>query len=194
MQTDTSSLIRAFIALDIPDVVKNELALVVAILRKTGADVKWVDTKNLHLTLKFLGEITREQVQEIHEALTRIVGQQRPFLIHLSGIGGFPSMERARVLWVGVDEGDEIVENLVWEIEEAVSSIGCEKEAKPFSSHLTIGRVKNFRHWETLIDTAKRISFSSASRIEVSHMNLYQSILSPHGPTHHLIHKTSFGG
>lgn len=184
--------IRSFITVDIPDIVKNELALLVTTLKKTGNDVKWVDTKNLHLTLKFVGKITEQQVQGIQEVLTRIGGQQRQFSIHLSGVGGFPSIERARILWVGIDEGQEIMKNLAGKIEEAVSSIGCEKEAKPFSSHLTIGRVKNLRHWKTLMDTVKGISFSSASRIEVNHVSLYRSILSPKGASYHLIQKIDF--
>ena len=94
--------IRSFIAVDIPEDLKKELRGLVETLKKDGADVKWVEIGNLHLTLKFLGWTEEEQLSKVKNLLRTLCSEEKPFRVHASALGGFPSLGHPRVLWVGL--------------------------------------------------------------------------------------------
>ncbi|MBI1976480.1 MAG: RNA 2',3'-cyclic phosphodiesterase [Candidatus Omnitrophica bacterium] len=179
--------IRSFIALDIPDKVKNELSLLVSTLEKTGADVKWVKKENFHLTLKFLGQITEEQVNHVKRILEKISQKQRRFSFHLSGLGSFPDLRRPRVLWVGIDRGVEMLEVLTEKIESEIAQTGIKGENRLFSPHLTLGRVRSPRNLQKLVTCMEQVDFSSSEEIFPEHVSLYKSILSPKGSVYEVI-------
>ena len=136
-------LLRAFIAIEIPARVQDEIQAATASLQNTlGPDlVRWVAPRNLHLTLKFLGDISPASVEILQQMLRTESGQHRPFEIRLEGLGAFPTVHRPRVIWTGL-VAPGALDSLQRGIESASARLGYEAEERPFSPHLTLGRVK----------------------------------------------------
>ncbi len=137
------SLLRAFIALEIPVLIQDAIQQQTAGLRKAANSslVRWVPAHNLHLTLKFLGDVSTSNLQFVTQMLTREASQHPSFSLRIGRLGSFPNSRRARVIWVGIHAPAEL-ETLQRGIESAAARLGYEAEERPFSPHLTIGRVK----------------------------------------------------
>ena len=137
------SLLRAFIAVEIPSSLQHTIQESISGLRKTlGNDlVRWVPPQNVHLTLKFLGDVSSSNLDLIKQMMTAEVAQQRCFEMQVEGIGSFPSSRRPRVIWVGL-HAPAALESLQRGIESASARLGYTSEEKSFSPHLTVGRVK----------------------------------------------------
>ena len=124
---------RAFIGIALPSVVRETLSALQHELARSGADVKWVEPEHLHVTLKFLGEITEAQRQAVEGILRDIGAREPPFLLGMEGLGAFPTIEAPRVMWVGLSEGREAVIRIAQAIEEEGSRIQLPKEERPFA-------------------------------------------------------------
>ncbi|RKY88617.1 RNA 2',3'-cyclic phosphodiesterase [candidate division KSB1 bacterium] len=142
-------MIRCFIAIDLPGSLKKKIGEIQAKLKGSGADVKWVKPDNIHLTLKFLGEITPEKVEEVKASLDGI--SVKKMEISARNVGAFPSLKRPRVIWVGIEKGLEKLKDFSNIIEKEMQKIGFEKEKRSFKPHLTIGRVKSQRNIGNLV-------------------------------------------
>ncbi|MFA5345106.1 MAG: RNA 2',3'-cyclic phosphodiesterase [Candidatus Omnitrophota bacterium] len=178
---------RAFIAIELPREIKNKLSELQTLLKKSGADVKWAEPKNIHLTLKFLGEIDKNKSVKIAEIIADTAKKSRQFRISLSSIGAFPNIEFAQVIWVGIDKGDKAIKALVKELEERFEKLGILKEKRPFSSHITIGRAKNLLNKDKLAQALKESeSYFSGKNIafDVNKIDLFKSTLGPSGPVY----------
>ena len=134
--------IRAFIALELSEDVKRALADYVAPLRKLGGQVSWVKPENAHFTLKFLDEVTPQQIQALAEMLTSICRRFAPFEAEVAESGCFPNERHPRVLWVGIREASGKMEELAGQVENACHRMGFAKENRKFSPHVTIARVR----------------------------------------------------
>ncbi len=135
-------MLRAFIAIEIPLEIKKAIAAQTASLQKeTGHAVRWVTLDNIHLTLKFLGEISPSSVELLSQSLQLECSQYAPFEIAVSSLGCFPSPRRPRVIWIGLHAPAELTQ-LQHKIETTVARLGYDMQDKPFSPHLTIGRVR----------------------------------------------------
>ena len=99
--------LRTFIAVEIDSQTKQKISDLIASLKKSNADVKWVTKDQMHLTLKFLGNIEQNKVQEISDVLKSIADNFKPFSISLSAIAGFPNLNRPKVIWLGIEKGAE---------------------------------------------------------------------------------------
>jgi 2'-5' RNA ligase len=177
--------IRTFIAVPVGEDVKQAVAALEADLARAGADVKWVEPRNLHLTLKFLGDTKTRQIEPICGALREAVRGAAAFDTTLAGTGTFPpGGRRIRVVWVGLAEGKERLAELAGRVECACATQGFAKEQRPFSAHLTIGRVRPGAR--RLEDLAARVSEAGFNPLKVSvdRVNLVRSELSPKGPTY----------
>ena len=137
--------IRTFIAVPIPEAVKGRIADLLQGLVSTGADVKWVRVDAVHLTLKFLGDVERERISAVTGAVRRAVSGFPKTAVHLAGTGAYPDIRRPRVLWVGVAEGSDRLRSLAEKVDAALAGDGFERETRPFSAHLTLGRVRSPR-------------------------------------------------
>ncbi len=104
--------------------------------------VRWARPENVHLTLKFLGDVREEVLGDLHAALEEVCAGHAPFDVELAGLGAFPSAQRARVLWAGVGTGFEELRSLAADLDEALSPLGFEREERPYTPHLTLGRVR----------------------------------------------------
>lgn len=150
--------------------------------------MKWVEPENIHLTVKFLGEITPEQLSEVTGILTECCKGVKPFAITLKSVGAFPSASRPQVVWVGAEptdaESGEALTRLVDGLEEWLETIGIPREARAFKLHLTLGRTKgpkgNDRLAKAIGDGADRLF----GEMLVEEIVLMQSQLSPGGPTY----------
>jgi 2'-5' RNA ligase len=176
-------VLRAFIAINITPETIAKIGEAVAELKGSLAAVRWVNPGNIHLTLKFLGDIDDSQVESIEAALARQLQPFPRFTIHAKGLGVFPGTRRPRVLWVGLDQ-PRLVE-LAATVEAALVPLGFAPEQRGFQPHLTIGRFRQFN------DTAKQLA-EELERwknypfgvSEVDEVTLFQSVLRPGGALH----------
>lgn len=175
-------MIRAFIAIDLPDDVRAAIEKAQARLKRahTGVKVSWTKTDNLHLTLQFLGYIEEEMIAKIGEGLEAVAGKHGPFELTVAGAGAFPDEKRPRVLWVGCDDAGGL-KALATSAQTAMQPLGFQPEHREFSAHLTLGRVKRPQPDVALtraLDSIKNNVFG-AMRVEAIH--LFQSELHPEG-------------
>jgi 2'-5' RNA ligase len=134
--------IRTFISVHIPGAVREAIGSWMGRLRPIGEDVKWVRCENLHLTLKFLGDVEESRVAAVGSAVEKAVSSRPPFNLALGGTGAFPNVRRPSVLWIGVPLGAEPMVALAAGIESELAGLGFDREKRPFSAHLTLGRVR----------------------------------------------------
>lgn len=176
---------RTFIALELPERIKDSLAQLQNQLKASGADVKWVDPNNIHLTLKFLGERDEKKVEKIIQIIDEVAKTKNSFQIHISSLGVFPKIDFPRVVWVGIDKGDNETKEIAKELEEKIAKIGIPKEDRPFSSHITIGRVRSPLKKEKLVQALKDLENNLGRQnleFEVRRITLFKSTLTPKGP------------
>jgi 2'-5' RNA ligase len=128
---------RTFIALDIDDAIRQRIALFMEGVRGFAPDARWVRAESLHVTLKFIGEKPIETVEEIKRVLSEARGE--PISIHFRGYGFFPTAKAARVFWLGIESGPQLL-SLAKAVDEATSALGIAKEDHPFTPHLTLAR------------------------------------------------------
>ncbi|RLE66906.1 MAG: RNA 2',3'-cyclic phosphodiesterase [Thermoprotei archaeon] len=173
--------VRCFIAIDIedPNVIQNILRVQQA-LSSLGKQLKLVEKENIHLTLRFLGEIPSTLVDDVVNALSRV--DFSPFRITLHGIGAFPRLSRPNVIWVGVVEGVNELKELASKINLVLKKLGFPPPDKPFSPHITIARIKRRPDINTLVDIVNTFINDTYGSILVDNFRLKKSTLTPKGP------------
>jgi 2'-5' RNA ligase len=172
---------RLFIAIELPDEIKQGIARVQEELRKAGADAGWTRPEGIHLTLKFLGEVPEAKVQEIMTALTAAAKGIGMLKLEVEGAGAFPHAKSPRVLWTGVRGDTEKLAALQAAIEDGMEQLGFDREARKFSPHLTLARIKFPKHrdnWQQMIEEIKNVMLGS---FEAGHVSLMQSELKREG-------------
>ena len=183
---------RLFIAVNIKAETKNKIAGIQSALKKgpASADVKWIETENLHLTLKFLGEVEGDKQENlVSEKLRQAIIGIKKFEIDFEKIGVYPNETAPRVLWLGVGKGKEELASLANRIENSLSAIGFEKEKRPFSAHLTLGRFKSSQKGrEKISGIIGKMPSEKISDI-VEAVYLMKSTLTPRGPIYEVVEK-----
>lgn len=179
-------LVRSFIAIELPADVRAELASIEEKLKvRRHPFVKWVDPESIHLTLKFLGSVSGETIPEIVEAMSLVAQPVSPFTLQIGGTGAFPNWQRPQVVWVGVGGEMGRLTTLQRELEAALSPLGFPPESRPFSPHLTLGRLRErvtpedrrrFGLW------AQSVKFGASLSFEVNAVRLMKSQLTSSGP------------
>jgi len=180
---------RTFIAVAISSEVREKLAQIQAEFRKGDPDVKWVEPENLHITLKFLGEVSENKLPDVIEKARLAVSEISNFRMHLSGLGSFPNLKSPRVVWVGTSEGKDELKKLNEKIEENLSNLGFAREKREFSAHLTIGRVRSLRGKGKLVKKIEELGNTDVGEFSVDKVLVMESQLSPKGPTYRIIEK-----
>jgi 2'-5' RNA ligase len=180
--------IRSFIALELNDDVKEDLSGLIQQLKTAGADVKWANPKNIHLTLKFLGHITPDSIEAVKKTVDSVAQNNKAFRLTLAGTGAFPKPSHPRVIWVGIGEGKLEIQKLYEFLETNLEKNGFQREERPFSPHLTVGRVKSPKNREGLASQLERVSFAPTHAVQVDHLTLFQSTLTPQGPIYTPLH------
>ncbi len=182
--------VRAFIAVDIddPEVRKKIIAFRDAVAA-SGAHVKIVEDENIHLTLRFLGNIPETLIDDIYDVMRSI--RFKPFKIRVSGVGCFPNINRPRVVWVGVTEGYEELKRIRDELERGLRGLGFRPEREEFVAHITVARVKSGRKREALRKVIEEFQDFDAGEMVVRYIRLKQSILTPRGPIYRTLREVS---
>ncbi len=134
--------IRAFIAIEIAEEIRQKIDTFQAELKRSSEPVSWTKSQNIHLTLKFLGEIEQNQIDDIASQLQMVTEPIASFSISIQGVGLFPSSKRPRVLWVGVQDLSDELLGLAEKVHDHLNHVGFTKEKRLFKPHLTLGRVK----------------------------------------------------
>ena len=173
--------IRSFIAIEVPQALKSRIEELQRELRRTDADAKWVRREAIHLTLKFLGSIPQEAVEKISRALAPVISAWVPFEIRIHGMGGFPSSRNPRVVWVGLDRGKGEVHSLQQAIERPLAELSFPPEDRPFSPHLTLGRVRSSRGKSALAQVLEKHREVEIGNFRASEVFLFRSELKPSG-------------
>lgn len=180
------SLIRAFIAFDLSQAVSQQLEEIVRQLkiRLPGKAVRWVAVKNIHLTIKFLGDISPANLSTLEQTLQSEASRFPVFSFTVGGLGAFPSVRRPRVVWVGVQAPAELA-GLQRSVEKALERLGYPAEGRPFSPHLTLGRVgRNITpdELQRLSQALETAQVGQLGSVQAQAIHLIRSELRPDGP------------
>jgi 2'-5' RNA ligase len=167
---------RTFLAVEVPENTRKVIYNFIRTEAKKELPVKWVQLDNMHITLKFLGEIDDKKRAEIRPVITEVCRQHPPFTIEMGNFGCFPNARNPRVIWFGTKHGGEELSAIAVELEKELARFGFEEE-KRFHPHLTVGRVKKSCNVEDIL--AKPLS---TEPFNVSSLVLFKSVLRPEGP------------
>lgn len=172
---------RCFVACELPESVRTAIGSVVKGLADGGRGVRWVAPGNLHLTLKFLGELDESRVPEFSALMRETAGRHAGFDLEFSGMGTFPERGAPRVVWIGTAGDVEPLGKLVNDIEEIAERVGVAREKRPFAAHVTIGRVRDEQRCRALGGWLKKNPGGSFGRARMESLTLFRSDLTPTG-------------
>lgn len=179
--------VRAFIAIALPDTIIRHLEALQNQLRAAGLKLNWVRPGNIHLTLKFLGDIEQAQVEQVAAAMQSAVRDHAPFELAVQGMGVFPTLRRPRVLWVGVGGQTDGLLSLYHSLEESLAGVGIAREARPFKAHLTLARIKGPVPPRKLVQAVEKGGQGAPLPLPVKEVALLQSRLQPTGAVYTLL-------
>lgn len=171
---------RSFISVNLAQDIKENISETMESLKGRQWDVRWIPSGNLHITLKFLGEIRESSLQAIRNKLLQVSSRQTRFSIGLCGAGVFPDGRHPRIVWLGMPDSDRL-KKLQEEIDVSMASLGFERERRLFSPHLTIGRIKTLTGTDLLMSRIETLKNKDFGNIEVSNFSLMKSELKPAG-------------
>jgi 2'-5' RNA ligase len=171
--------VRLFVALDIPEEVRGAIGKLASKLGPACRSAKWTKIENVHVTLKFIGEVSREKCEEIETALLHLHFPATIAMI-FRGLGFFPDERRPRVLWAGVEATDQLPK-LATAVESALEPLGVPRERREFSPHLTLARIESTRELPQLLTAIASVSPAEFGRSVAREFHLYQSVTKPGG-------------
>ena len=174
------SQVRAFLAIELDDDLKPKINKLIKEFRQTDAKIKYVELVNLHLTLKFFGDIDTNGLKLLEDRIAGVVSEFKPFNVKIKGCGAFPNNNHIKVIWVGIDE-DSIIKELHDKLDEEFVRLGFDKDKK-FSTHLTIGRMKAAKNKNKVKSIIEEFEEVEIGEMEVSKISLKKSTLTPSGP------------
>lgn len=185
------SKIRAFVAVRLSAEADRALIDLIAELRAPSDGVSWARRDNLHLTLRFLGAaVDSKMIPPLADRLRDVAQRTTPFVVDARGLGAFPDLERPRVIWAALES--EALLTLARCVEEAAVACGFEPERRPYSAHLTLGRVRSLRGWKRARPKLEAASERDFGRSRIETMTLYESRLSPSGASYREIGEFKF--
>ncbi len=176
-------MIRCFLAIDLPESLRPGLALVQGELKKAQADVRWVPPGNIHITLKFFGNVTDAEVPAIIAAAREVAAGEKPLTLKVTGAGAFPNVRSPRVVWLGLG-GDLLpLTQFFHRLEKAFAALDYPPEGRAFNPHLTLGRVRSPEGRAQLSRALEKLVVDWPP-FPVREIILFQSVLSPKGSTY----------
>jgi 2'-5' RNA ligase len=191
-------MLRAFIAIQLSDELRRQIGSVQEKLRRELAvRIGWTNPNGIHLTLKFLGDIRESQIQPLQGVLKRAAASAQPFSLEVRGIGAFPNLRAPRVIWVGLhgSDGDmEVLKRLQAAIEDGTAELGFQKEARAFTPHLTLARIRDRPEAGALDDVLAANQNRAVGEVMAASVSLIKSELSPSGAVYTTLVEVPFGG
>jgi len=184
-------MIRSFIAFDMDEEqLRANLSRAQMMLLETGADLKIVEPENIHITLKFLGDISIDAVDMIHEEMKQVAFT--PFDVKIKGLGAFPNLRRIMVVWAGIEEGLMQLKNVSGQLESNLRRWGFKSEARGFSPHLTIARVRSGRNINDLARIIQQFENHEFGTMRARCLRLKRSVLTPKGPVYSVLKEVCY--
>lgn len=177
-------MIRTFIAVEVAEKIRDKLAEEVRILHAGAPLVKWVKAENMHLTLRFLGDVKEDDLEELFDALAEEAAGISSFAMEIKGIGAFPNWRHPRVVWAGCGEGADEAADLGAAVEEVCVDLGYEREKRPFRPHLTLGRVKQPADARGLEGAVAGLEDKVFGYLDVDAVVVFMSSLRRNGPVY----------
>ncbi|MFC1563876.1 RNA 2',3'-cyclic phosphodiesterase [candidate division KSB1 bacterium] len=173
-------MIRTFIAVKIPSVIQQVISDFQKSVSEEIPGIRWIKPENIHITLKFIGEIKEELVDRIIRDVMNVPQGEKKFDLSISGTGVFPNLKRPRIFWIGINRGSKKLSKLASCIEDRLIPMGIQKEKRSFKPHITIGRFKNIPHISGLSEFVSPEVFGECE-FPVSEFHLMKSTLMPTG-------------
>jgi len=189
---ESEPLTRSFIAVAIPEGIKNQLSGLQSKLKRAGAEVKWTRPQGIHITLRFLGYMTGPELEKVKEALAETAKSFAPFEVEVKGSGTFPERKRPRVVWVGLSKGDPELTGLFQKLEQELVKRDLGEADRPFKGHLTLGRVKTGKNLNMLVEYLAREGDQSFGAFEAKSICLVKSQLHPEGAVYTVLKEEFF--
>jgi 2'-5' RNA ligase len=187
--------LRTFIAVDFPIEIKEKIIEITAYFQSKlpPAQIKWVEPDHMHLTLKFMGETPHDKLVQIKQSIHQVISVFPSFEIEIKALGMYPNNQRHRVIWLGINAENHLI-LLHNQLDQALKGEGIKSDRRPFSPHLTIGRVRRNADQESIIQIGKILSqfkIASLGSIKIDEILYYQSVLTPQGPIYTILQSTS---
>ena len=175
------STIRSFLAIDLPQEIRDNLGEVQHRLKTPGSQVKWVRPESIHLTLKFFGNIEEKEIDALSRATESAASHFHPFHVEVTGVGVFPNISRPRVIWAGVEFKEGTLNALHKDLDTRFDLLGFEREKRRFTPHLTLGRVKSLWEKRRLTERIETLRAHRIGSFNVESLFLFRSDLHPTG-------------
>lgn len=187
--------IRSFIAIPLDPEILRDAGRLIQRLSDPEDRIKWVPADNLHLTLKFLGDVDNVEVPEICKVTRQICQSFPPFSLSFAGVGGFPDLQRARVLYVGVDDPSDSLKGIVGQLEEQLAELGFKREPRDYTPHLTLGRTRSGsrRAGDDVVQRLQAEADIDLGNMRADTVQLMASFLDKHGPTYQVMDTIELG-
>jgi 2'-5' RNA ligase len=176
-----SNTIRTFLAIELPEKITYTISKVQEEIKSYGLKIRWVRPENIHLTLKFLGDIKTADTEKVARAVSESVTGHPPISLAVKGIGVFPGIKKPRVLWLGISKQVDLLTALQKTLDDKLEAMGFPKEKRPFRGHLTLGRIKSIIDPKTLHDVLKEFTMFESEHFFADRIILYKSDLKPKG-------------
>lgn len=180
MRAKQSKTVRSFLAIEVDENLIPQILDVENEFKKTDTKVKYVPARNMHLTLKFFGNIDEDMIEDIGDAVERVIIRYNSFDLDIENCGSFPNQKVIKVIWLGLREGSPITQ-LQKDLDKEFKKLGFKKE-RNFISHLTIGRVKSPKNKNQIKDKIEEFRNIKIGRMTVKSLHLKKSTLTPDGP------------
>ncbi len=193
MSKRNKETIRTFIAVELPQEIHDALKQLQDVLRASMPDVRWTRSSNIHLTLKFLGDVETSRIDAISEALKNIACQFTPFTTSLAGVGAFPNSRKPRVVWVGLKKGADELVDMAKQIEGSMKRLGFPREKRRFNPHLTVGRIRRLEHPALMTEALERPDVGELGGFTVQRIALIKSQLDPAGSIYTTLFEAPLG-
>lgn len=178
---------RIFVAIDLDPEIKKNISRLINELDTGQRNIRWIKHQGMHLTLKFLGEVSGDKATRVESVLRTVIQKYHPFFLNIKGTGTFPPAKKIpKVLWLGVEE-NKILKALQSEIDAFLESLGFPKEAREYHPHLTLGRVKSPFNIDIALAELDRYRQSSFGEMKVNKITLFKSTLKPSGAEYTVI-------
>lgn len=183
---------RSFVAIESNEEIRNSIIKVQQNLESTGADLKLVEPENIHLTLRFLGNVSENRIDLVKDAIQRIekIGS---FELQVKGLGVFPRPSFIRVIWAGVSKGEEKSIYLRKQLNEKLAEIDFKSEDKDFTPHFTIARMKSGRAKDEVLTKIEENSDTNFGSVKADRIKLKESKLTPEGPIYKTLGSVELG-
>jgi len=178
---------RAFVAIELPGTIKDAVESLSQRLQGCGARASWVRSDNMHLTLRFFGDIENEQTDRLVELLAESCKDVSPFSLRIRGVGAFPNVRKPSVVWVGAESLGVSPDTLYRAAERAARAVGLRADDKPFHPHVTLARIRDARTARPLMEAMEHETVFDAGAFDVHGMTLFSSELTPKGPIYRVV-------